>query len=186
MLPEESRFRELILYLARLSETDPKCGRTKLNKLLFYADFTAYRTLGKAISDQPYQKLENGPAPKRFLPVVRALEEEKACAWVDQDYYGKPLKKLIPLREPDLSVFRPEEVELIRSTVEDLRDLNATEVSDLSHRFLGWQAAELYEEIPYNTVFVDDPRPLSPEEMEWAREVIGEYEREQASNRPTA
>jgi hypothetical protein len=178
------KFRELILYVAKQCEADPKCGATKLNKILFYSDFRAYEDLGAAISGEAYQKLENGPAPKRFVPVVRDLEEERACIWADRRYHGKNLRKLIALREPDLSVFKPAEIDLVRDIIEDLWDLNATEVSDLSHRFVGWQAADLKEEIPYNTVFVDDPRPLSAEEHEWALQVIGDYrEREEAAGR---
>jgi len=184
MHAKAKKFRELILYVAKQCEADPKCGATKLNKILFYSDFRAYEDLGAAISGEVYQKLENGPAPKRFLPVVKSLEEERACVWADRRYFGKSLKKLIALREPDLSVFKPQEIDLVRDIVEDLWDLNATEVSDLSHRFVGWQAADLKEEIPYSTVFVDDPRPLSTEEHEWALQAIGDYcEREEAAGR---
>jgi hypothetical protein len=183
MRAEAQRFRELVVYVAQQSQEDPRCGATKLNKILFYADFRAYETLGASISGQAYQKLENGPAPRRILPVVQELQNEGACVWDERSYYGHPLNKLTALREPDLSVFKPEEIALVREVIEDLWDLNATEVSDLSHRFAGWQASDLKEEIPYNTVFVDDPRPLSDEEHAWALQAIGEYERESQKSR---
>jgi len=167
------KFRELILYVARRCEADPKCSATKLSKILFYSDFRAYEELGASISGEVYERLENGPAPKRFVPVLRDLEEERACVWADRYYHGKNLRKLIALREPDLSGFKPEEIDLVRDVIMDLWELNATEVSVLSRRFVGWQAADLKEEIPYGTVFVDDPRPLSAEEHEWALRVSG-------------
>ena len=40
---------------------------------------------------------------------------------------------------------------------------------------MGWQAVDIGEEIPYGTVFVDEPRPLTEEEVAWAHEVIEEY-----------
>jgi len=175
------KFRELILYVAQHSEPDPKFGATKLNKILFYADFLAYATLGEAISGEVYQKLPNGPAPKRLIPVVRQMEQEDACRWAQRTYYDKPLKKLVALREPDLSVFKPQELELVRNVIEELLPLNGSEVSDLSHRFPGWQAAHLQEEIPYKMVFVDDPRPLSEDENEWALEIIQEYRERKAA-----
>jgi hypothetical protein len=177
----DRKFREMILYVARQSESDPKCGRTKLNKILFYADFRAYDVLGHAISGESYQKLENGPAPRALLRVVEEMEREGACTWAERSYYGKPLKKLLALREPDLSVFEPAEVDLMRSVIDELRPLNATEVSDLSHNFVGWQAAGMNEDIPYSTVFVDDPRPLSSEEQDWALTAIQEYRDRKAS-----
>ncbi len=174
-MPSKDKFKELILYVARESENDRKCGATKLNKILFYADFHAYRKLGRSISGEKYQKLERGPAPKRVVPVIAEMEAAGLCAWAERDYYGFPLKKLIALREPDLSVFTAQELDVARSVISELWELNATEVSDLSHRFAGWQAADLGEEIPYETIFVDEARPLTLEELAWAEEAIQDY-----------
>jgi len=175
MATRDRKFRELILFVARESETDGKCGATKLNKILFYADFQAYRKLGASISGQRYQKLERGPAPRRAVPMISEMEKEGLCAWEDREYFGLSLRKLIPRRDPDLSVFAQEEVDIARGVIRELWDLNATEVSDLSHGFVGWQAAGLGEEIPYETAFVGEPRPLAPDELAWAHEVIQEY-----------
>jgi hypothetical protein len=177
----DHKFREMTLYIAKLAESDPKCGRTKLNKLLFYADFRAYDILGKSISGQTYQKLPNGPAPKRLMPVVEQMQLAGECAWAQRNHYGRALKKLIPLREPDVTVFEPAEIDLMRNVHDELWPLNATEVSDLSHNFAGWQASGMNEDIPYETVFVDDPRPLSPEEEDWALAAIKEYCERKAS-----
>jgi hypothetical protein len=180
MTSENRKFCELILYIAKLSEADPKCGRTKLNKLLFYSDFRAYDYLGAPISGQPYQKREFGPTPKSLLPVVDKLEKEKVCVWADRTWHGKPMKKLLALREPDLSVFRPEEIDLIRNTIDEFWELDATEISKRSHEFAGWQAAAPNGEIPYSTVFVDDARPLSQEEQDWALTVVKGYRERKA------
>lgn len=66
---DDRKRRELILYLASRSEEDPRFSSTKLNKLLFYCDFTAYRQLGQSITGHGYQKLQFGPAPKAMLPI---------------------------------------------------------------------------------------------------------------------
>jgi hypothetical protein len=174
-IAETSKFQELILLVARECGEDPRCGATKLNKILFYLDFLAYEELGRSISGEAYRKLERGPVPRRILPVVEDMLSAGWCAWADRDYFGLPLRKLQPLREPDLSLFSAEELEVVRRVIRDLWELNATEVSDLSHRFAGWQAAAPGEEIPYETVFVDEPRRLTDEEVEWAQEVIREY-----------
>jgi hypothetical protein len=41
--PDDEKLRELILYVSTLSKDDDNFGATKLNKLLFYADFLAYQ-----------------------------------------------------------------------------------------------------------------------------------------------
>lgn len=175
------KFRELILYVARESEADPRCGATKLNKLLFYADFGAYRRLGRSISGCSYRKREYGPTPDGILRTIAGMEQEGLCAWAERDYFGFPLKKLVALREPDLSVFSSQELGLVRNVIGDLWEMNATEVSDLSHRFVGWQAAAMGEEIAYNSVFVGDPRPLTDEEARWALEAAREFGGQQAA-----
>lgn len=174
MARQNPKFRELILYLAKLSEADPKCGRTKLNKLLFYCDFRAYDYLGAAISGERYQRRDFGPTPGSLLPAVEELERERACAWADRTYHGRPAKKLIALREPDLRVFSPQEVDLIRDTVAEFASFDASEISERSHQFSGWQSAEPGGEIPYRMAFVDDARPLSQEEEEWALQALQE------------
>lgn len=171
----DRKFQELILLVARECREDPRCGATKLNKILFYSDFLAYEELGRSISGEAYRKLERGPVPRRILPVVEDMLSAGWCAWADRDWFGLPLRKLQPLREPDVSLFSADELEVVRRVIRDLWELNAAEVSDLSHRFAGWQAAAPGEEIPYETVFVDEPRRLTDEEVEWAQEVIREY-----------
>ena len=53
----QAKFRELILWLCAVSETDPTFGATKLNKLLFFIDLESLRQFGQTITDQEYQKL---------------------------------------------------------------------------------------------------------------------------------
>jgi hypothetical protein len=173
-MPNQDKFKELVLYVARESEDDPKCGATKLNEILFYADFHAYRKLGRSISGETYQKLGRGPAPKRIVPVIAEMEATGLCVWAERDYYGFPLKKLIPLREPDLSVFTAQELNVVRSVISKLRDLNATEVSDLPFQLIGWQLAEEGEDIPYSTAFLGHPRPPTPAEVEYGRKLAEE------------
>jgi hypothetical protein len=180
MTIEDRKFGELILYLARLSEADPKCGRTKLNKLLFYVDFRAYERFGASVSGQRYQKRDYGPTAGSFMPVVRTLEEREACVWVERTYHGRPMRKLVARREPDISVFRPEEVDLIHETLGEFFLYDARDLTNKTHLFAGYQAAGMDEEIPYSMVFVDDARPLSPEEEAWALSVVKEYRERQA------
>ena len=85
---DDAKMKELILYLAAKSEKDPRFSSTKLNKLLFYCDFAAFRQLGKPITGHSYQKLQFGPAPKAMLPVLDKMKDEKACVEVERDHFG--------------------------------------------------------------------------------------------------
>ena len=164
-MPNTRKFSELILYVAKRSEDDPNFGATKLNKILFYADFMAFYQLGASISGQTYQKLKNGPAPRFLLPTVSTLKVKEACAEQVRDSYGYRQRRLIALREPDLSLFSGQEVGIINEVIDALWHYNATEVSALSHRFAGWRLAKLGDDIPYEAAFLAEPRELSQPEI---------------------
>jgi hypothetical protein len=168
---DDAKFEELVLYVASQSEDDPTFSKTKLNKLLFFADFFAYAELGEPITGHRYQKLPRGPAPIAFLPVVQRMEARGDCYWEDRSYFGRNQQRLVAKRGADLSWISDEQRALVDRLIKQLRGLNATEVSDLSHEYPGWQAVGMMEEIPYETIFVLPPRPLTAGELEHAREL---------------
>ena len=51
----------------------------------------------------------------------------------------------------------------------DFKDKNNTEVSDYSHQFMGWQLAELGEDIPYECALVSINDDLTSEEREYGK-----------------
>lgn len=170
----DRRLRELFLYVARKTEGDPSCGKTKLYKILFYADFAAYQRFGESISGQEYQRLPNGPAPKYALPVQQSMEAEQVATWATRDYYGRAQKKLLALREPDLTDFSGEQIAIVDDVIQRLWGLSAADVSELSHRFVGWQLAEEGETIPYSTVALGEPRPPTATEIAYGLQLVRE------------
>jgi Protein of unknown function (DUF4065) len=65
------KFKELVIYLCAAAEQagDEGFGMVKLNKLLYRADFEAYRLLGHSVTGETYEKQEYGPVA-RDLPIV--------------------------------------------------------------------------------------------------------------------
>jgi hypothetical protein len=145
---------ELILLVAQASEGDTPFGATKLNKLLFYIDFAAFLRSGNAVTWQPYQRLPNGPAPRRLLYIVKKMEANHDCSTAKSKRYGKTTIKLVALRDPELSGFAPEEVQLAHDIIGRYWGRTAREMSDLSHRFSGWRLAKDRELIPYSSVLI--------------------------------
>ncbi len=163
MRPSDAKLRELILLIAEWSQPDPKFGAIKLNKLLFHADFSAYLTHGEPITGQEYFALPQGPAPRRLKPLTDQMKQRNEFAWKEVEYFGRPQKRPIALRSPNLAAFSGTEVELVRKTVEKFWTLSATEISDQSHLFLGWKAAHLKETIPYSTALISRRPPTETE-----------------------
>jgi len=169
--PDDRKLAELILYIASRSEEDSTYSATKLNKLLFFADFFSYSSQGKPITCHRYQKLPNGPAPIALLPVVEKMIARGDCEWIERSYFGKIQKRLTAKRGADLSWMSEDVRALVDQLIDDLWERSARDVSEISHEFPGWQAVGTQEEIPYETIFVLPPRPLSVGELERAREL---------------
>lgn len=157
-LPDEvggDKFRELVLFICQRSEGDVAFGATKLNKLLFYSDFLSYKMLGTAITGARYQRLPNGPAPQRLLPVLEEMQKLGEVAQSERNFFGRVQKRTMALRDPDLSSFSGREIALVTELIENCWNENASWISDQSHRFMGWQLADDREDIPYSVALVE-------------------------------
>jgi uncharacterized phage-associated protein len=157
---DQDKFKELVLYIASHSAEDPTFGATKLNKILYFSDFWAYVQLGAPVTGATYQRLEHGPAPRQMLPVRTLLFREGAARIETRPRFNLPQRRLVALREPNLDVFSKEELLLVDEVIDALRPYSAVEVSELSHQLaIGWQLAEVGEEIPYQTAFLTGEAP---------------------------
>lgn len=161
---------EVILYLADKCADDRRFGATKLNKLLYFADFDHYRKYGKSITGAKYQKLDRGPAPRHLLVVKNDLKDNNSVLEADVQYGGYRQRRIIAKRKAALSAFTAEEIESIEQAIRDLAGMNAAEVSDLSHG-IAWKAAATGEDIPYQAAYLDDRAP-SAGDVAWAHSSI--------------
>lgn len=156
-IQDDNKTAELVLLVAKHTEDDPTAGSTKLNKILYFAEVSHLRRTGQPITGSEYQKEPHGPTLRRMPPVVRQLESEGAAKEIEEDYFGYAQKKLVALREPDLSGFSPVEVESVMDMVRQFWGKSAKEVSDISHEDPGWRAVDFGETIPLELAFVTQP-----------------------------
>lgn len=153
------KFKELILYLADRSGDDPGFAATKLNKLMFFCDFEAYRRLGHSITGATYQKLEWGPAAREFLPLHEELLRDQ-WARIERRQRGRFWQRVTVSTGADPGVFEPAELEVIDDVVAELRPFDATGSSDYAHeRSPGWNVMNEFESIPYETGLISTERP---------------------------
>ncbi len=167
---DQNKFRELMLYIASNATNDPTFGAVKLNKILYYADFAAFRQLGKPITGATYRKLDEGPAPLEMLDQRRALIEDGHAEIQKAPYFTGVQHRLVAKRQPDRELFEPAELPIVDEVAHFFWGRTAREVSDFSHRETGWAAAKPREIIPYDTVWLSSD-PFTQEEEEFARSV---------------
>lgn len=119
-----------ILFFCRHAEV-PK---TKLNKLLFYADFEHYRRYSVSITGLRYVRLPYGPVPDNYEHYYAALfHEEGGLEKEERTYHDYVGEVFVAASEPDLSVFDTSELRVLTEIRERFEDWTATALTDLSH-----------------------------------------------------
>ena len=159
---DERKFTELVLHVASCLQHDGAGGATKLNKVLFFAEFAHVRRTGHPITGAVYQKLEHGPAARQLRPVRDMLIADGEASLVAEEFLGYQQHRLVPLRGADLTVFSAEELATIDKVLDDLRGLNARQVSDLSHEEAGWRLVGFGDDIPYEAALVGARQVSTP------------------------
>ena len=172
---DESKFVEMVLHVAERLQDDCAGGATKLNKILFFAEFTHLRRHHQVISGCEFQKLTHGPAPRQLVPVRRQLLESGAAELVEEDFLGRPQHRLVPIREADLEVFADEELQTIEDVLTQLAGMTGTQVSELSHQEPGWRLTEVGETIPFSTAFLDYQQIQTPTSARLSKSVARRY-----------
>lgn len=115
--------------------------KTKVNKLLFYADFSHFKKNTASITGACYAHATHGPVPDNYELYFAHLigngslkVEEVSCG---TDHIAE---KLITVNMPDLfSLFSESEVKTLISVKEFFQDYTATAIRDFSHKEKGYR-----------------------------------------------
>src|SRR5207248_11009368 len=114
LIPDERKLAELILYISQKCANDPTFGATKLNKILCYSDFVFYAYYDRGITNVEYQKLPNGPAPRRLIPVRDKLIKNGDLALQEVVLKsGETQKRTVNVRSPNLELFTGAEIAMV-------------------------------------------------------------------------
>lgn len=172
---DEAKFTELLVYVAERLRGDRAGGATKLNKVVFFVEFTHLRRHRTVISGCEFQKLQHGPAPRQLVPVRKRLVASGEASLLTDDFLGRPQQRLVPNRPADTSVFSVTELATINDVLEQVAGLTGTQVSELSHQEPGWRLTEVGETIPFATAFLDFPQISTPTSRRQSREAAERY-----------
>jgi putative zinc finger/helix-turn-helix YgiT family protein len=129
---------------------DSDIPKTKLNKLLFYADFKHFKEYTVSITGAQYAHLPFGPAPDHYQYYLAALDNEEKNIRIEEkifsDYVGE---YLVATASPDLSSFTVSELKILTTVKEYFSKFNAKAISELSHKEAGYLSTKDGELISY-------------------------------------
>jgi len=160
------KLRQLILYIASRS-ADAQRGDIFLNKVLFFSDACALQNFGEPITGARYQKLPMGPALRALIPL---RNEMVADGDVEMKTVGTT-HVTCALKEPDLSCFTEDEIELVDEVMVLFSKTPANVLSEMSHDLApGWNLVGLKADIPLETQLISR-RPPSEAALARGREL---------------
>ena len=153
-----AKFREVFLYILDRVGSKPNMGETVIYKLLYFIDFDFYEMYEEQLIGAAYQKNTYGPTPVEFAKIVQGMIASGEIEKAKRDFHGYPQTRYLPLREPDLSILRGNEVKVIDWVLNRLSDMNATQISEYSHGDIPWLTTDDNAIIEYESVFYRTPQ----------------------------
>lgn len=155
-----TKFREVFLYILQQVGAKPNIGLTVLYKLLYFVDFDHYEKYETQLMGLTYIKNHHGPTPREFVKVIKDMQEHKDIEEVKSKYFQFEQRKYLPLREPNLDLLKPTELQTVDRVLGKLSNMTAKEISHYVHGDIPYQVVEdnqnidyeyaLYRESPYS------------------------------------
>ena len=167
---DPKKFQELILHILCSRERRGQFRRNKLEVILYYTDFEAYRLLGEPVTGAEYYKRKQYPAARELSTALRAMREDQSIRVLRDPSRSEAKQLIYARREADLSIFSLEELKIADKAIARLSEMGEELVCMLSRGETGWVAARPGETIPYQTAWISTA-PISREAEEYWREV---------------
>jgi transcriptional regulator with XRE-family HTH domain len=151
------KFKEVLLYVLSRVGAKPNVGETVLYKLLYFIDFNFYEKYEEQLMGATYIKNTYGPTPLEFKEIIKEMTTENELELVKSQYFQREQKKYLPRRDPNLSLLSATEIKCIDDVLHKLGSMNATAISEYSHKDVPWMVTNPKEIIDYETVFYRTP-----------------------------
>ncbi|MES2651085.1 MAG: type II toxin-antitoxin system antitoxin SocA domain-containing protein [Bacteroidota bacterium] len=139
-MPSLEKISHMIIFFSDNANT----WKTKLNKLLFYSDFLAFKNTGYGITGLDYRAIKYGPVPANYDKLYDEIAKGEFLNRVhteERDYEGS---FFIPQLTFDESLFEISELSIINEVIKKFKWHSASEIKEVSHNELAWKGN--YEE----------------------------------------
>lgn len=113
--------------------------KTKLNKLLFYADFIMYQRTGHSITGMKYRAIPYGPVPAEYEKLYLKLQDDQKINIVEVGFENGNFGELIKSNQKaEFESFTEIEIKVLEDIVNKFKGLTTKQVVDISHNELAW------------------------------------------------
>jgi len=139
--PSLEKFTEMVVYFSEQMQP----FKTKMNKLLFYADFLMFKQSCFSISGVRYNAIDMGPVPNNFQSIFEYLanndEIDVFYTQFDQGYTGE---RFVPRKDRPFNSgwFSESELQVLSKVTAAFKTTSTTEMIELSHLEEAWKKNE--------------------------------------------
>jgi putative zinc finger/helix-turn-helix YgiT family protein len=139
--PNFEKFSEMTVYFSEKLQP----FKTKMNKLLFYADFLMFKQTCFSISGVRYKAIDMGPVPQNFQSIFEYLANNDEISiyttefW--QGYSGEQFKARKD-RPFNFSLFSETELEVLEKVSTTFKSTSTNDIIKLSHLEEAWKKNE--------------------------------------------
>ena len=139
--PSLEKFTEMVVYFSE--KVSP--FKTKMNKLLFYADFLMFKQSCFSISGIRYKAINMGPVPNNFESIFEYLANKDEIdifyTQFPQGYIGEQFKARID-RSFNGDLFSKSELDLLERVSNTFKTTNTNDIVELTHLEDAWRKNE--------------------------------------------
>jgi putative zinc finger/helix-turn-helix YgiT family protein len=136
-ITDSKKFTEMVVYFAEALQP----YKTKMNKLLFYADFLMFKQRGISISGVQYVAIDMGPVPNNFHGIFEYLANEDIvdiqCKSFPNGTYGEQFVSN-ENKKFDSSLFSEAELSVLNHISEVFKTTSTSEIIAISHKEKAW------------------------------------------------
>jgi hypothetical protein len=152
-----------------IARTEPsELGYVKLNKIMWYADLEHYQRHSRSLTGlTQYTRMPQGPMSKDISRAIRFLIKNKMATERRVKVIDYDRRELLWLKEPDLSEFNAEQIDILNRVIDVIVPLTADGVSRLTHKDAYWKELKDNDPLPIGPASVV-ARPPTPKQLEWA------------------
>ena len=151
--PNLEKFTEMVVYFSR--ELSPY--KTKMNKLLFYADFSMFQLSCFSISGMRYVAIDMGPVPNNFQSIFEYLANNHEIDIFNKEFSNGFSGEQFKAREDrsfNSNLFTSPELATLEKVVNTFKNTKTHDIIELSHLEEAWKKNEkAKKEISYMYAF---------------------------------
>lgn len=136
--PNFEKFTEMVIYFSE--KTEP--FKTKMNKLLFYADFLMFKQSCFSISGVRYKAIEMGPVPTNFQSIFEYLANNNKIEIFYKTFSDGNTGEQFKARKDkpfNAKLFSENELEVLEKVATVFKSTSTNEMIELSHLEEAWK-----------------------------------------------